>query len=59
MKKIKIIKNEKWNWYKVGEEYIIKDAYSYQPLGVQVFKENSGKSPDVVANEHFVYLTED
>ena len=56
MDRIRITTRENWNWYKVGEEYAIKDAYSYQPLGVQVFKNDNGKSPDIVQNEHFKYI---
>lgn len=56
MDRIRITNRESWNWYKVGEEYAIKDAYSYQPLGVQVFKNDNGKSPDIVQNEHFEYI---
>lgn len=56
VQKIRIIKSNKHNWYKVGDEYTIKDAHSYQPLGIQVFKENNGKSPDVVENGHFEYI---
>ena len=56
VQKIRIIKSNKHNWYKVGDEYTIKDAHSYQPLGIQVFKENNGKNPDVVENGHFEYI---
>lgn len=56
MKKIKIIKAENWNWYHVGEEYVVKDDCSYQPLGVQVVEQGNGKSTDVVQNEHFEYI---
>lgn len=56
MDRIRIIKAKEWNWYKVGDEYYVKDAHSYQPLGVQVFKENNGRSPDVVENKHFEYV---
>ena len=59
MDKIRIVKAEEWNWYKVGDEYYVKDAHSYQPLGVQVFKENNGRTPDVVENKHFKYVRQD
>lgn len=56
MDRIRIIKARKENWYKVGEEYYVKDAHRYQPLGVQVFKANNGRTPDVVENKHFEYV---
>ena len=56
MQKIKITKSKDYNWYKIGDEYTVKDGHSYQPLGVQVFKENNGKSPDIVENGHFEYI---
>lgn len=59
MRKIKITKAEEWNWYNVGEEYIVKDSFSYQPIGVQVVKFENGKTPDVVENGHFEYIREE
>ena len=56
MQKIRIIKSNKHNWYKVGDEYAIKDAHSYQPFGVQVFKENNVRILAVVENGHFEYI---
>lgn len=56
--KIRIIEAEKWNWYKdkIGCVYQVKDDETYQPLGVQVYKEDNGKSPDIVQNKHFVII---
>lgn len=56
MKKIRIVKAEEWNWYKVGDEYTIKDSESYEPIGVQVYKANNGKEPDIVQFGHFEYI---
>lgn len=58
MDRIRVIKANKRNWYKVGQEYYVKDAHQYQPLGVQVFKENNGHCPDVIENGHFEYIRE-
>lgn len=56
MQKIKITKREKWNWYKVGAEYTVRDSESYKPLGVQVYKANNGREPDIVQFGHFKYI---
>ena len=56
MKKIRIIKASKWNWYRKGQVFVVKDEYKYQPLGVQVLRPNNGHEPDVVENGHFEYV---
>ena len=56
MKQIKIIKVEEWNWYKLGDVFTIKDENKYSCIGVQVYKENNGKDPDVIQNDHFEYI---
>ena len=56
MKRIKIIKASSWNWYRKGQIYTVKDAYRYQPLGVQVVRTNNGREPEVVENGHFEYI---
>lgn len=48
--RIKIIRAKEWNWYKVGEEYVIKDSEKYKSIGVQVYRENNGNAPDVVGH---------
>ncbi len=59
MSKIRIIKTCKGNWYRKGQEFLVRDECKYQPHGVQVWRENMPKDrkvPDVVQNGHFEYV---
>ena len=45
---IKIIKAESYNWYKVGEVYLVKDKDKYENMGLQIYREDNGRVPDVI-----------
>jgi hypothetical protein len=51
--KIKVTKAFEVNWYKVGEEYRVKDFDKYRPHGVQVYRDLEGVNPDVIMDGHY------
>lgn len=55
--KVKVIRACSSNWYKVGEVYEVRDAKSYEGIGVQVWNSDSAaKHPDVIMNGDFEYV---
>ena len=56
--KLRVIKANKDNWYKVGEIYEVKDLHKYEPYGVQVVKEGNGHVPDVVMTDDYELIFE-
>lgn len=56
--KIRVIKAADYNWYKVGDTFVVKDKNRYE-IGVQVYKENNGRVPDVVQHGDYEYIKEE
>lgn len=55
--RVKVIRACSSNWYKVGEVYEVRDAKSYEGIGVQVWNSDSAaKHPDVIMNGDFEYV---
>ena len=57
LERIRVIKAANYNWYKVGDVFIVKDKDRYD-IGVQVYKENNGRVPDVIQHGDYEYIEE-
>ncbi|WP_157793888.1 hypothetical protein [Paenibacillus donghaensis] len=52
MKNIRVIKREDYNWYEVGEQFLVRDENIYSFIGIQVWADG----PDVVQHGHYEFI---
>lgn len=57
LERIRVVKAADYNWYKIGDVFIVKDKNRYE-IGVQVYKENNGSVLDVVQHGDYEYIDE-
>lgn len=55
--RVRVIKCTKANWYKIGEEFEVRDTKKYGEIGIQVWNSNGlDKHPDIIMHGDYEYI---